>query len=55
MGSRYQTVTRMRKSRGKVARHDSELARGESAGVSAGGAAEIHETLPVAFLGHRVG
>jgi len=24
-----------------------------SASVSAGGEAEIHETLPVAFLGHR--
>src|SRR6516225_4870457 len=53
MGSRYRPVTRMRTSRGKVARHDSELARGESASVLASGEAEIHETLPVAFVGHR--
>jgi len=30
--------------------HDSQLARGESASVFAGGEAEIHETLPLAFV-----
>jgi hypothetical protein len=37
----------------QMARHDSQLARGESASVFGGRLAAIHRMLLMAFLGHR--